>query len=114
MRNEFDEKVKKIEQELLDLKTACEFVSTRSAAVQNSVPVNTGIYEIKYENPRSDYIATFIIADDPDNMALASLRTPSDSTTQLVEIAASDPDESRTGHVSIISNLPIVSFTKIG
>lgn len=113
MRNEFDERIKKIEQELLDLKTACEFVSTRSACVETSVAVNTGVYEIKYENPKSDYIATFIIASDPLNMAVAYLRTPSNPTTQRVEIVASNSEGSWTGYVTIISNLPVVSFTKI-
>lgn len=107
MRNEFDERIKKIEQELLDLKTASEFVSTRSACVENSVRVRTGIYEIKYENNRGYRIATFIIADNPDALAAGYLRTPTNSTTQLVEMAGD-------GYVTIVSNLPVVSFTKIG
>lgn len=113
MKNEFDNKIKEIEQELLDLKTACEFVSTRSACVQNSVAVNTGVYQIIYDNPRADHIATFIIADDPNHMAGAFLRIPSNTTTQLVDIVASNTEQSWTGRVTIISNLPVVSFTKI-
>lgn len=113
MKNEFDEKVKKIEQELIDLKTACEFTSTRSAFVQNLVPVNTGVYQITYDNPDADHIATFIIADDPNNMAGTYLRSPSSSSVQLADIVSSNTSQSWTGRISIVSNLPVVSFTKI-
>lgn len=113
MKNEFDERIKRIEQELINLKTASRYASMRPACLMNRVAVNTGVYKIYYDNPSGDPIATFIIADDRYNMAGAYARTP-DTSTQIVDMVTSNYEESWTGYVSIISNVPVLRIERIG
>lgn len=112
MNNEFDERIKKMEQELINLKTASRYASMRPACVMNRVAVNTGVYKIYYNNPSGEPIATFIITDDRYNRAGAYAHTP-DASTQVVDMVASNHDESWTGYVSIISNVPVSRIERI-
>lgn len=86
MRNEFDKRIKHIEDELRDLKTASEYSSVRSAAVTYGQLVYTGTYRITYANadePVFSSIHTGIIGGE--DLGGANARTPQ-GNTQLVDV----------------------------
>lgn len=90
MNNEFDKRIKNIERELTDLKTASEYSSVRSAAVNYSQLVYTGTYRITYENrgePVFSIVHTGIISDE-EELGGAMAHTP-EGNTQIIEVFTS-------------------------
>lgn len=119
MRSDLDEKLKYVEKELTDLKTASEYTSVRSAAVTYSQLVYTGTYKITYENknePVFSIVHNGIIADEND-LGGARARTP-EGNTQIVEVFTSYMDSNnqevtKTTTLVVVSNLAVVKIERI-
>lgn len=119
MNNEFDKKIKNIEQELTDLKTASEYSSVRSAAVTYSQLVYTGTYRITYENrgePVFSLVHTGIISDEED-LGGAMARTP-EGNTQIVEVFTSYIDTTyqeitKYTTMVVVSNVVVTKIERI-
>lgn len=119
MANDFDKELKKIEQELTDLKTASEYSSIRSAAITYSQTVYTGTYRITYENkgePVFSIIHTGIISDNAD-LGGAMARTP-EGNTQLVDvfttyIGANNQEVVRYTTMVVVSNLAVTRIERL-
>ena len=119
MNNEFDKRIKNIEQELTDLKTASEYSSVRSAAIKYSQTVYTGTYRITYENkgePVFSLVHTGIISDEED-LGGAMPRTP-EGNTQIVEVFTSYFDENNQEIVKyttmvVVSNVAVTKIERI-
>ena len=118
MKNELVSEIKKIEQELIDLKTASKYTSIRSAFHSSSTLVYTGIYRIKYNNNDNPVFSIIYCNFIGSNYGLAYPRTPN-GNEQIVEIDSTyfdgDLDEYVTQHVplSIASNVPVTSIERI-
>lgn len=119
MKSDLDEKLKYIEKELTDLKTASEYSSVRSAAVTYSQLVYTGTYKITYENknePIFSLIHTGIIADEND-LGGARPRTPQNNI-QYVDVFTSymdlnNQEVTKTTTLVVVSNLAVKSIERI-
>ena len=114
MKNDFDTMVNNIEKELLDLKTASEYSSVKSA-YSTQISVTTGLYRITYQNTSEEVYS--LVSGNPvnDNYGVAFARTPS-SNTQVVEINTDEmtyPSPTRTSRMTVIANKPIISITRI-
>lgn len=119
MNNEFDKRIKNIEQELTDLKTASEYSSVRSAAIKYSQTVYTGTYRITYQNvgePVFSLVHTGIISDE-EELGGARARTP-EGNTQIVDVFTSYIDTNNqeiTKYTTmvIVSNIPVVNIERL-
>ena len=116
MQNEFDQRIKKLEQELLDLKTAAKYTSVKSAAFTTSTTVYTGLYQITYEESLDSIMANIFCGTSQGQWGIAYPRTPT-GNVQLVEIATDHYEEG--GYVtynvplSITSNRKVLSIARI-
>lgn len=114
MKNDFAEAIDNIEKELLALKTASDYASVRSAH-SAQVDVRTGLYRITYENTSDPIFSLAFAPAVADNYNIAYLRTPS-GNTQIVEINTDDmvyPSNTHTARLTIVSNVPVTSITRI-
>lgn len=119
MGNEFDKRIKNIEQELTDLKTASEYSSIRSAAITYSQLVYTGTYRITYENrgePVFSLVHTGIISDE-EELGGAMAHTP-EGNTQIVEVFTSYMDGQQHEVVKyttmvVVSNVAVTKIENI-
>lgn len=118
--NEFEQRIKNIESELLSLKTASEYTSTRSAHSSVVTGVFTGIYRVEYEAADNYIVSNVGCAEieGTEYIGVAYPRTPT-LNTQLIEI---DTDyrnfdtgqlETGTSTMLIVSNYPIKSIARI-
>jgi hypothetical protein len=119
MNREFEKRLKSIEQELTDLKTASEYSSVRSAASAYSELVYTGSYLITYDNhgePIFSMVHTGLIEVQAD-LGRSMARTPQGGT-QVVDIFTSYQDSGGQEVVKyttmvVVSNVPVLSITRI-
>lgn len=116
MQNEFDQRVKKLEQELLDIKTASEYSSVKSASFTASTTVYTGEYLITYADGKEDIMANIYCGTSQSEWGIAFPRTPS-GNTQVVEIVS---DTNVGGEyvryyvpLSVASNRQVLSIARI-
>lgn len=118
MKNEFESEIKKIEQELIDLKTASKYTSIRSAFHSTSTLVYTGMYRIRYNNNNNPIFSIIYCNFIGSNYGLAYPRTPN-GNEQIVEIDSTyfdgDSEQYVTQHLplSIASNFPVISIERI-
>ena len=116
MQNEFDQRIKRLEQELLDIKTASEYSSVKSASFTASTTVYTGEYLITYADGKEDIIANIYCGTSQSEWGIAYPRTPQ-GDTQVVEIVSDTYEEG--GYVryyvplSITSNRKVLSIARI-
>ena len=118
--NDFDKTVKRIEQELLDLKTASEYSSTRSASFGSVNTVSTGLYRITYAPGNEAIMATAFceMIIGTDLYGSARLRTP-ENGSQVVEVNTNyrnfDTQQMVVGEATlrIISNRLVTSIARI-
>lgn len=118
--NEFDVTIKRLERELLDLKTASEYSSTRSASFGSVDRVSTGLYQVTYATGNEAIMATAFceMIVGTDVYGIAKLRTP-DVSSQIVEVNTNyrnfDTQQMVVGEATlrIISNRPVTSITRI-
>jgi len=116
MKNEFDRRLKNIEQELTDLKTAGEYTSVKSAEYTYGTLVSTGVYRITYET-RPEAIFSIIYGSvSGSDVAIVEPRTPT-SNHQIVDVVTTYYDGN--GYVtkqvplSIISNRAVTDVERI-
>lgn len=107
MNNEFDEKLKEIERELLDIKTASVYSSVKSANFTTSFSVYTGIYQINYENSNEQILSNIYCGRAQGDWGIAYIRTP-EINSQIIEVVADDPVP-----LSIASNKKVISVVRL-
>lgn len=119
MNNEFDKRLKDIEQELTDLKTASEYSSVRSAVVTHSELVYTGSYKIVYNNKGEDVFSLIFtgIIEGETNLGEAMARTPVGGE-QIVDVFTSYENDqyqevTKQTTMVVVSNVPVASITRI-
>lgn len=116
MKNDFAEEIKNIENEILALKTASEYVSIRSANYTTTANVQTGLYMLTYADGQEP-IFSFVQCKRMDTYhGSAYPRTPS-GNQQVVEVTTSYIDNNvqvtTTSSLVIISNRPVISIERI-
>lgn len=114
MANEFEDTLKNIESEILALKTATRYSSTRNASFATPTQVYTGLYRITY-NTNSSNIFSFIydLGNSADSDGMVYARTPS-GNTQIIEVntnifgggVAQIP-------LVVVSNVPVRSIVRL-
>lgn len=116
MQNEFDQRIKNLEQELLDLKTASQYSSVKSASFTSSFLVYTGLYQINYEDGKENIMSNVYCGTSQGEWGIAYPRTPVGST-QIVEVSS---DIYKDGEyvrynvpLSIASNRKVLSIARI-
>jgi hypothetical protein len=115
MQNEFDQRLKNMEQELLDIKTASIYSSVKSVETSASSQVRTGLYQITYDSGDTNIMALMFVG-----YGGVYPRTPQ-GDTQIIEIAtAGPPVDPNTGEytvystqLSVISNRKVLSIARI-
>lgn len=118
MKNEFDQRIKDNEQEILDLKTASEYTSVKLANFTSSTLVRTGVYQITYGAPNEEIISSVFCGTSGSNWGISYPRTPS-GNTQIVEVNSDRYDDVTEGYVtydvplSIASNRPVTSVVRL-
>lgn len=116
MKNDFDSKIKHIEQEILDIKTASEFSSIRTSNVASSGTISTGLYRITYNSGGETIIS--MVYNGQSSYCHLYPRTPS-GNTQIVEVLTtewSNETQSYTTYTNklvVVSNVPVTSITRI-
>ena len=117
MNNEFVNRLKKIENELLALKTATEYTSLRSMNALTTDFLTTGFYQINYEKADEDIIA-FCYPGLPETRCWVYVRTPG-TNSQVVEVNTTYWDNETQQYItescpiSIISNAKVIGITRI-
>ena len=116
MNREFEAKIKKIEQELIDLKTATEYTSVRSANYNSSFNVSVGLYKITYADEGVFSIIYSADASGSWGAGIVYPRTPN-GNVQYVEVGYSEfiiPGSStETTPMVVISNTPVLSIERV-
>lgn len=116
MKNDFDTRIKKIMQELTDLKTASEYTSVRASSVTSSSTVSTGLYRITYNNNGETILSMFYNAQS--SFCRVFPRTPS-GNSQVIEVLTTrwnndtQSYENFTNKLIVVSNVPVASVTRI-
>lgn len=117
MNNEFVNRLKNIENELLNLKTASKYSSVRSANTTSTGYLTTGLYTIVYE-PKGEPIISFFYQAVSGPYCWVYARTP-DSNSQILEINTTYWDNQQQQYITdscpinIVSNVPILSIERI-
>lgn len=113
MQNNWDNKIKYIEDELLRLKTSNEYVSTRNAHYSTTTNVSTGLYKITYNNVQSDIVSMGFLGNIGKNEATPPhFRTPS-GNTQILEVSTTSMGTTYSYPLTIISNYSVASIVRI-
>lgn len=121
MDNGLVDRLKRIELELLALKTASKYTSVRSVRTAYSGRVSTGIYRIDYQTNGESIISLFYTDKNSDITGGVYPRTPQGSS-QIVEVMTTyvkpNPGGSPTSETYslafvVVSNVPVTSITRI-
>lgn len=114
MNEEFSYRIKNIEREILDLKTASLYTSIRNTITAFSGTISTGVYEIVYDNQGENIISDVYTNKYKKLAGRVSLRTPQGSS-QLVDVDTTDriTGEPFSTSFVVVSNVPVVSITRI-
>lgn len=122
MKNDFDKKIKDVNQELTDLKTATKYTSVRSASYTPSTRVQTGTYSINYESGNEPIISKVYISSGAPAwlrtlLVRAMARTPGENS-QIVDINTTVPDDNgnpvtSNASITILSNRQVVSIVRL-
>lgn len=118
MKQQFDEVIKNIEDELLALKTASKYASIRSSQFSASTMVRTGLYRITYESASDEIFSLVYCGVSGSDWGLAFARTPINNT-QVVEVVTDVINEQTqdwetfSAPLAVVSNVPVVNITRI-
>ena len=118
MDNDFAHRIKKIEQELTDLKTASLYTSIKNTTSSVFTGASTGLYKIEYKIPRGEPIVSQVYSNLYRNtLGGIYARTPQGST-QIIEINTTYAGISQTPTTFtldfvVVSNFPVTSITRI-
>jgi hypothetical protein len=105
--NEFDQTIKKIESELLAIKTASQYTSVRSANFTSSISVQQGLYRVTYQNTGEPIFSFCYIGTNVEEYGSPYPRTPQ-GNTQVIEVK-----NDSSAPLVIVSNVPVISITRI-
>lgn len=105
--NDFDQTIKKIESELLAIKTASQYTSVRSANFTASVAVRQGLYQINYQSSGEPVFSFCYIGTNIEEYGSPYPRTPQ-GNTQVIEVKYDS-----SAPLVIVSNVPVTSITRI-
>lgn len=118
--NNFENEIKYIESELIALKTAKQYSSTRNVNISSYPNINTGLYLVTYE--KSEFISNVYpgyITGSSNLWGSVYQRTPS-GNTQVIEVdtttSGNDPEGPRDDNyitLTIISSVKVMSVQKI-
>lgn len=114
MAREFEKMVNSLEEEILNLKTASQYSSIRSAYSVGTT-VRTGLYRITYQDTGEDIFSFVTGTPVSDNNGTVWPRTPT-GNNQIVEVnsdAITYPSPTSDIRMTVISNIPVVSITRI-
>jgi hypothetical protein len=118
MKNEFAIRIKGIEDELTALKTAKEYTSVRSSVESTWRNVTTGSFEVVYDNQGEKIMSYFFSQIVGDHSPNIFAETP-EGNSQIVQVSTTYYDYDSGNPVTfqsdltIISNVPILSITRI-
>ena len=118
--NYVEKRVNEIKNEILDLKTACKYTSTRNVNVVKIQNVHTGLYQVVFE--KDGFITSYFPGYIPnyyDAWGNCYERTPNQNI-QIIEVDSTmmgdDPDGPRVDNyitLTIVSSVKILSVTRI-
>lgn len=117
MKNDFADEIKKIEDEILALKTASKYTSIRSANYTSTANVYTGLYLVTYASS-SEPIFSIIDSNISNyNHGWVRPRTPS-GNSQVLEVLTTYADSggnyiTDTVSLSIVSNRAVTGIARI-
>jgi hypothetical protein len=120
MKNEFSIRIKDIEDELTALKTAKEYTSVRSSVESTWRNVTTGSFKIVYDSQGEKIMSYFFAQIRGIHYPNIFAETPQ-GNSQIVKINTTYYEASSSGYtpitdyadLTIISNVPILSITRI-
>lgn len=117
MIGETEKRVKKIEQELIDLKTSSQYTSIRSVNFTSGFVATIGTYRITFAHNSGVLSLVYCANSNGDwGSGLVYGRTPS-GNTQVVEVGYSEytisGSPTETVPIVIISNSPVQSIQKL-
>lgn len=114
MNDDFSNRIKKIEQELLDLKTSSLYTSIRNTVTAFAGTVSTGVYRVDYNNSGENIISDVYTNRYKQTSGSVSLRTPQGSY-QLIDVDTTDRNTGipSTTSLVVVSNVPVVSITRV-
>lgn len=112
MQNEFEQRIKKIEEELLALKTGSKYTSAKPMNYQSVDVTESGVYRVAYKD-NGENILAFILNALPIQLYEEVRARSILGTTQDVEIYI-DPDlVATTVQLTILSTCEVIGFEKI-
>lgn len=114
MENDFSVRIANIERRLLELKTASDYASVRSAYT-TQVSVYTGLYRVTYSSTDEAVFSFAYGTPVSDNYGTIFPRTPN-GNQQVIEVNTdmrAYPSTTQTAQMTIIANKPVVSITRI-
>ena len=116
MENKFDRRLKDVEQELTDLKTAMEYTSVRSARYSYGTSVYSGTYRLTYE-PSDEPIFSIISASIAGEVGgVVGEHTPTNNH-QVIEVNTYYYDGSsyivEQAQLSVVSNRAVTAVERI-
>lgn len=117
MKNDFDTRLKNIEEELLALKTASEYSSVRNSSITSASRIRTGLYRVNYDTNGQAILSTFYKEIDSGYCEIYG-RTPT-SNSQVVEVVTTTWSNEEQRYITyenglvVVSNVPVASITRI-
>lgn len=121
IKNEFVERLKMVEQELTDLKTATSYTSIRSSVESSWTGATTGVYKITYNTQGESVMSMFF--SEVDGIHYPNIMPQTiNGDSQIVQINTTYYESSSSGYIpitdraniTVVSNVPIRSIAKIG
>lgn len=121
MDDDFSLRIKRIEQELLALKTSSLFTSIRNSVSTVFQGAQTGLYQVVYDNSRGESIISSVYSNKYKNtLGGIYARTPQGSS-QVIEVdttyipAGSGSASPVTYMIDfvVVSNVPVASITRL-
>lgn len=115
--NDFEDRIKKIELELLALKTSSLYTFIRNVVTAHSGTVHTGVYKITYQTNGESIISEVYSDKNKQYYGDIKLRTPQ-GNIQYADVDTTFDNGgggSTTYNASfiIVSNVPVVSITRV-
>lgn len=118
--NYAEKRINEIKNEILDLKTACRYTSTRNVNIEKIPNVHTGLYQVTYE--KDGFLSSFYPGYIPGagkTWGSCYARTPNQNV-QIVEVDTTTPGPDPSGPrednyitLTIISSVKVLSVTRI-
>lgn len=113
---DFSDKIKRIEERLLALKTASEYSSVRTTQYSAVSNAYTGMYRVTYQQGNDEILSTVYCGASGGIFGFAYARTTS-GNIQIIEVSTDEATEqgwvTHTAPLIVVSNVPVTSITRI-